>query len=82
MLLFLLAASYGGRGSACLQDSGSDMCQIGKGQSGATRRSLRVHYNQQYNILEQLRFHGKYEGHNFGKNGLAGSNMQTVENTL
>ena len=27
-LLFLLAASYGGRGSACLQDSGSDMSHL------------------------------------------------------
>ena len=30
----------------------------------------------------KLRFPGKYEAYNLGKNGLAGSNVQTVENTL
>ena len=58
VLLFLLAASYGGRGSACLQDSGSDMghlwfvVQIGAKWSYKTIVAAWVHYNQQYNILE------------------------------
>ena len=30
----------------------------------------------------KLNFYGKYEAYNFGKNWLAGSNIQTVENTL
>ena len=31
---------------------------------------------------KKLRFHGKYEAYNFGKKGLAGPNVQMVENTL
>ena len=57
-LLFLLVALYGGRGSACSQDSGSDMghlwfvVQIGAKWSYKTIIAAWVHYNQQYNILE------------------------------
>ena len=54
VFLFLLAASYGDRGSAYSQDSSSDMghlwfvVQIGAKWSYKTIVAVRVHYNQQY----------------------------------
>ena len=44
-----VAASWDGRGNACLQDSGSN---IGPSLVHCTRRSSQHEYNQQYNILE------------------------------
>ena len=47
--------------------------------------TARVHYNQQYNILELEENSSDSMGievYNFGKNGPAGSNVQTVENML
>ena len=91
MLLFLLAASCDGRGSACSQDAGSNMgylwftVQIWAKWSYKTIFTAWVHYNQQYNILKlkkKLNFDGKYQAYNFGKNGLVGSNVQTVKNML
>ena len=58
VLLFLLAPLYGHRGSACSQDSGSNMghlrfvVQIGAKWSYNTVVAAWVHYNQQFNILE------------------------------
>ena len=58
VLLFLLAASYGRRGSACSQDSSSNMghlwfvVQIGAKWSYKTIVAAWVHYHQQFNILE------------------------------
>ena len=58
MLLFLLAASCDGRGSACSQDAGSNMgylwftVQIWAKWSYKTIFTVWVHYNQQYNILK------------------------------
>ena len=58
VLLFLLTASYGRRGSACSQDWGSNMShlwfavQIGAKWSYKTIVAAWGHYNQQFNILE------------------------------
>ena len=85
VFLFLLAASYGRRGIACSQDSGSNMGHLWFVELQDDRRSIStlqsaVQHTQARRI--KLRFHGKYEAYKFGKNGLAGSNVQTVENML
>ena len=83
VLLFLLAASYGIRGS----DMGHlwFVVQIGAKWSYKTIIAAWVHYNHQYNILElekKAQIQREIWCVQFWKNGLAGSNVQTVENTL
>ena len=68
--LFLLVASCGSRGSACSQDSGSNMGHLGFVQIWAkwnykTIFAAWVYYKQKYNILElekkKLNFRGKHQ---------------------
>ena len=90
VLLFLLAALYGGRGSAYSQDSGSDMghlwfvVQIGAKWSYKT--IVAVHYNHQYNILNLEEKSSSSTGNMkrtvLEKNGHVGSNVQTIQKTL
>ena len=85
-LLFLVAASCGGRGSACSQDSDSNMgnlwfvIQIWTKWGYKTIFVAWIHYYQQYSILKLRRRTSM--GSMKWKNGLTGSNVQMLENTL
>ena len=84
VLLFLLAASYGHRGSACSQDSGSNMGHLWFVELQDDRRSVStlqsaVQHTQARRI--KLRFMGNMKCTILEK-WPHESNVQMVENTL